>query len=448
MSSKINPTYSGSSFKDWFKTMYGKDYVDGESFHRPTPTDDQNSGMSDVDWDIGQSLFKAYTAGKTADSGYNTSKNAIESAYGSSVENVKDRYNQGVGDLERYYGGVRDSIDKNKAKATAEADRTYELMKKYLPEQLRENGLAGSGFSETTMLGAYSTHANNLGQIEGDYAAARSEADSREASEKGALRSELNADLRNYETEKNTKLSALEAAYLGQNADRELRAGEAVEGIIDKYKADEKADEEKKESTLIDEEKGNLSEMFENMRKENDSEKITKAQYDSLDNYVKDLTNISDKTAFSAILNNYKSYVDNSIVTEKDMYINAGDAENPNNQPVKVYNQVSLKGSKSTANGGKGDNFTLEIGDNEYDVQKSGEYISASSRNHEKLKELYKKKYGGEPGYGAVMVYDGKVYCWLETKLSGGGKGTRWCEIEGRYTDDSGYKNLKSNLGI
>ena len=108
-------------------------------------------------------------------------------------------------------------------------------MKKYLPEQLKENGLAGSGFSESTMLGAYATHANSLGQIESDFAANKTALANEKADRVSELERVYGDAVRSATREKNAKLSELELAYGDSMAESEASARDAVNAVIKRH---------------------------------------------------------------------------------------------------------------------------------------------------------------------------------------------------------------------
>ena len=230
--SKVNPTYQGSDFKEWFKTMYGRDYSEGESLSKNGA---KTGAMSDVDWDIGQALYNNYTSNSRVNSKYDSSKKTLEDAYNTAIAGAKENKNAGISSLERHYGTVSVELERDRAAATQQADRTYELMKKYLPEQLKENGLAGSGFSESTMLGAYATHANSLGQIESDFAANKTALANEKADRVSELERAYGDDVRSATSEKNAKLSELELAYGDSMAESEASARNDVNAVIKRH---------------------------------------------------------------------------------------------------------------------------------------------------------------------------------------------------------------------
>jgi hypothetical protein len=195
MSNEFKVKYQGNSFEDWYKTNYGKDWQEGGKLARA-------DGMSDADWEIGQSLYNSRTARSNIDSNYNRSKTELETAYGTNVA----------------------ELEADRARQARDASYTHELMKKYLPEQIKARGLSGSGVSESTLLSAYTTHANQLGEINANY-----------AKNKNALDNEYQGGL-----------SELERAYGDSLAEHDVATNDAVSGIFDKYRTEHNTNEEKK----------------------------------------------------------------------------------------------------------------------------------------------------------------------------------------------------------
>lgn len=195
MSNEFKVKYQGNSFEDWYKTNYGKDWQEGGTLARA-------DGMSDADWEIGQSLYNSRTARSNIDSNYNRSKTELETAYGTNVA----------------------ELEADRARQARDASYTHELMKKYLPEQIKARGLSGSGVSESTLLSAYSTHANQLGEINANY-----------AKNKNALDNEYQGGL-----------SDLERTYGDSLAKHDVDTNDAVSKIFDKYRTEHNTNEEKK----------------------------------------------------------------------------------------------------------------------------------------------------------------------------------------------------------
>jgi hypothetical protein len=139
---KYGSTYnSESNFEDWYKNRYGTDY-DGSTFSKL-------DGMSDDDWEIGQSLYNKYNS-----------------------------YNRTTADLLENYNKSKNELDTSKKNSQQMASITYDKLKKYLPTQIAAQGLGGLGTSESTLLQAYNNYANSMSDIASDYNAKKSDIDS------------------------------------------------------------------------------------------------------------------------------------------------------------------------------------------------------------------------------------------------------------------------------
>ena len=184
--------YQDNDFLEWYKANYGADYDPSQGFSR-------GQDMSDVDWAIGSNLYNSYLTGQNLENSYNSSKNELEQNYGQSVE----------------------ALDKSKRNSQQAASITLDKLKKYLPTQIKAQGLGGLGVSESSMLQAYNDYNNRMGAIESDY----------------------NANKSTLDANRESTLSELERAYLDNKTNLGISAGEQSQNIFDKYLADYKAEQ-------------------------------------------------------------------------------------------------------------------------------------------------------------------------------------------------------------
>lgn len=191
-SNEFGAKYQGNDFLEWYKANYGADYDPSQGFSR-------GQGMSDVDWAIGSNLYNSYLTGQNLENSYNSSKNELEQNYGQSVE----------------------ALDKSKRNSQQAASITLDKLKKYLPTQIKAQGLGGLGVSESSMLQAYNDYNNRMGAIESDY----------------------NANKSTLDANRESTLSELERAYLDNKTNLGISAGEQSQNIFDKYLADYKAEQ-------------------------------------------------------------------------------------------------------------------------------------------------------------------------------------------------------------
>lgn len=162
-SNKFSAKYQGTDFLEWYRANYGQEYD-------PSTILSRKSGMSDVDWDIGSSLYDTYLKDKQRKSDYESRVSAL---------------------------------DKSKMQSQQNASITLDKLKKYLPTQIKAQGLGGLGVSESSLLNAYNSYSSDMGAIENDY---------------------------------QDRKSSLEEAYAQDNLQSWQTSKDSVSGIFDGYK--------------------------------------------------------------------------------------------------------------------------------------------------------------------------------------------------------------------
>lgn len=210
--SKYGNSYSGNSFLEWWKTHYGTDY-DGKSGIVKT------EGMTDEDVAIGKSLLNSYNeqqlltqqynenvATETdkynsliessdkvydsqlagAQSEYDTSAKLLLDNYNKNSATAKDIYDRNTAELLANYGTAQDALDKSKRQSQQNASITLDKLKKYLPSQIKAQGLGGLGVSESSMLQAYNNYNSEMGSIESGYQESKTNLDTNYNTNKNA----------------------------------------------------------------------------------------------------------------------------------------------------------------------------------------------------------------------------------------------------------------------
>nr|DAI27449.1 MAG TPA: hypothetical protein [Caudoviricetes sp.] len=191
-SNEFGAKYQGNDFLGWYRANYGADYDPSQGFSR-------GQGMSDVDWAIGNSLYGTYLTGQTLDKYYNLGKEQVEQNYGQSIE----------------------SLDTSRRNSQQAASITLDKLKKYLPAQIKSQGLGGLGVSESSMLQAYTDYNNRMGDIESDYNATKS----------------------TLEANRNATLADLESNYLRETGDLQTGALKDTLDIFNQYLSDYKTEQ-------------------------------------------------------------------------------------------------------------------------------------------------------------------------------------------------------------
>ena len=202
-------SYNGETdFLEWYKTNYGVDYDPSVGFSR-------REGMNDGVWNVGRNLYNYYTQGLD-DEENRASEEANRNKY----------YDEQLKSLLGEYASSRDSLDKSKRQQQQNASITLDKLKKYLPTQIKSQGLGGLGVSESSMLQAYNNYNNDMGAIESDYQANKTSLDVGENNAKNTLE--------NYRQDALQKI----AEKYGAAADaRQAEAGNTSKNIFSAYEA-------------------------------------------------------------------------------------------------------------------------------------------------------------------------------------------------------------------
>lgn len=202
-------SYNGTnSFLEWYKENYGTDFDSSVGFTR-------REGMNDGVWNVGKNLYDYYLQGLDD-----------EQNRANEEENRNKYYDEQLESMLGEYASSRDALDKSKRQQQQNASITLDKLKKYLPTQIKSQGLGGLGVSESTMLQAYNNYNNDMGAIESDYQANKTSLDVGENNAKNTLE--------NYRQDALQKI----AEKYGAAADaRQAEAGTTSKNIFSAYEA-------------------------------------------------------------------------------------------------------------------------------------------------------------------------------------------------------------------
>lgn len=200
-------SYNGTnSFLEWYKENYGVDYDPSVGFSR-------REGMNDGVWNVGTNLYNYYLQGLDDER-----KKAEDEA------NRNKYYDEQLETLLGEYSASREALDKSKRQSQQNASITLDKLKKYLPTQIKSQGLGGLGVSESTMLQAYNNYNNDMGAIESDYQANKTSLDTGETAAKNTL-----------ENYRQDALKAIADKYNAAADARQAEAGQTSNGIFSAY---------------------------------------------------------------------------------------------------------------------------------------------------------------------------------------------------------------------
>jgi len=220
MATKPKFNYQGGNFDDWYKANYGTKYV-GQELTRP-------DSMSDFDWEQGQRL-----------KWYADKQGTIQDNYNTDVANQNKYYDALSAENNKYYAQGQQALDESKSKQQQLADVTQMRLQKYLPMQLKAQGLGGLGMSETAMLQANNYYQNKMSEVESDYSNRSSELLANYQTKENQYAQErqtaLDGLLNNYRSDMNT---------YGDSA-ASLAADEIYQKYLSEYKEEQKLSDDR-----------------------------------------------------------------------------------------------------------------------------------------------------------------------------------------------------------
>lgn len=295
------PTYE-TDFLKWYRDSYGSDYKGGGL---------SQGNLSDGAFDVGQTLYKYY---------------------------LQDQMASGQRDA------ALKSLASERSAAEQSASITYDKLQKYLPQQLRAQGLGNLGVSDSAMLEAGNQYLATMAKLSGDY---------------------------------NAQERTLEEAYGAGALERELAKADEVKGVLDAYKVKEETEKKEAQDNAFTNLETIISGGYYNhpseLRVYLDEHKgeLSDTQYNLLNQMVGYLENSPEEK----VKTNYE------VVTVPDRIIPAdGRLTVRNNENVDGETIVFGKneGFLHKTDFSKGDNFTVQGGGLTYAIQSGGEETDAN----------------------------------------------------------------------
>ena len=193
-------TYNGETdFLEWYKNNYGTDYNSSVNFSRPEE-------MSDAVWNTAMQLYNSYTQGLKDTDKKNTA-----------ISNTNKYYDSQKNSLLANYSTNLNALDESKQRAQENASITLDKLKKYLPTQMKMQGLSGLGVSESSALQAYNNYMNEMGDISANY-----------DKNKTTLDTEKTSAENNLEKYRIDALTKINTEYDGYERTRAKEGGEAA----------------------------------------------------------------------------------------------------------------------------------------------------------------------------------------------------------------------------
>lgn len=291
--------YSGNSFSDWYKTHYGNDYS-GQNFFRPNQ-------MNDLDWDIGQSLYNAYRNEQELANEYNQKLNNYKNIYNTQQSAAEKAYNNYLQNIENAYKASADNLYSDRSSSKQAASIMLDKAMKYLPEQMKAQGLGGLGVSSSAILEANNNYVNQLGSIMSEYNQNKQALDLGHSNNLN----ELAASKLENDTQRNNQylstLMSLEDAYNTNRRSERAQAESSVNDLMNYYRGLE-AEEREREYSAQDITANNALSILEEMRinpnYSDENGNLTEDGYKRMSNYLASISSTLD-TATNNMLKNY-----------------------------------------------------------------------------------------------------------------------------------------------
>ena len=328
----------------------------------------------------------------------------MEINYQNRRQAVEDIYERDKGLLlENYKTGVS-SLDKNKTAAEEMAAVTRERMLKYLPQQMRAQGINTQGVSEDALIKAHNNYQNTMADITANYDTQMSTLESEKSRGEVELADKRDSAILEIERENNAAYEELLAAV--NNGD---------------YKGDEVYDlAVKRGLSEADAKKLSLSAR---MKEAEADGVITQSEYDDLAAYVEtDKERMGD--GYSELLESLEKY------EEKVRQDNEPD-----------FSKVSTRDERSGVSGEyeEDEEFRVEIGENSYDLTTGAEQ---SASDNTRLTQTYKENNGGAAPTVGSMIADGG---FLKIYLRNENGGYSWFAV---HKSDNEYSDFITAMGL
>ena len=410
-----NSTYKNETdFLEWYKKRYGKEY-DGSSF-------DSIEGMSDDDYDMGRELYQNYL-----------NKQRYETDRDFKIGEANRQADDSLSKLEEYYKRSLETFDEGKKKSQQRASITLDKLKKYLPMQIKAQGLEGLGVSESTMLKAYNNYNSDMGAIERDY-----------QQNKSTLETKYQDDRSNIESKRTGEINEANNDYTQLINGDKSSIPDRYKDVFDKYETIYKKDRENALGVIRDnlhlfEESGDYAggleylkqneEMFGDNKSEynayftNFSNKVGKQQNElsnRMNNLDTTISTMKNNSQYSAQLSQFAE----ALSSLEDMKSTMSEEE------YNAYYNKLTEGTcvdyskyyvKNGSIGGNRDDFELTIGSTSRNSSKEYDLMAGDTVNNKEAIGLLNKLTTGTATTppdteGTICVVANKMYIYSENQ--------------------------------
>lgn len=410
--------YTGNSFKDWYKTHYGSNYT-GQNYSRPEE-------MNDLDWDIGRALYDAYQREQALTDDYNKKTSYYKQMYNSQQSAAEAAYNNYLQDIEEAYKASVDSLNDDRNSSQQAASIMLDKAMKYLPEQLKAQGLGGLGVSASAALDANNNYMNQLGAIMELYNQNKGTLDLGHGNDLRELANgKLDSDTQRY-NQYISSLMSLEDAYNANMLSNNTQSSNNVTDLLNYYRELER-EEQDREYAAQDQIANNALFVLESMQGNpnytDENGNLTQDGYKRISNYFASISSTLDEPTRN-ILESYLQGLTPDIASGSGIKDSSGKTitdyyswnELSSGNEIRWLDNLRIQGDSNRWENKEGDDMWLTYPNADgtrHDYRfTTGE--SLSGNKYDEVWEYLEAARGRTPQEGDAVMYNGRLVVVVE----------------------------------
>ena len=392
---------------------------------------------------------------------YLTQKQTIEDIYERDKKLLTDNYNTGVANL-----------DKSKTAAEEMTAVTRERMLKYLPQQMRAQGINTQGVSEDALIKAHNNYQNTMADITANYDTQKNTLESEKSRGEVELSDKKDSALLTLEKEKRDEYEKLFTAANSGNYTADAMHEFAIKQGFSGDEASELANIAKKlkyeqlfeeansgkytEAEMLTlagkqgfegDEASELANIAKNKTIEKERDNFYSVVAGNLNKKIEDA--LSDGVLRESEYNDMSSYIDENTENLGESYaellklslggyekqVKSDDYYEPDFSKVSTRNEWNGVAGEYATN----EEFRIEIGEDSYDLTTGAEQ---SASDNTRLTQTYKENNGGAAPSVGSMIADGNfIHVYLKNEKDG----YSWFAIRKR---DNEYADFLVAMGL
>ena len=420
---KYDALYTGNSFKDWYKTHYGSNYT-GQSYSRP-------EGMNDLDWDIGRTLYDAYQREQALTDDYNKKTNYYKQMYNSQQSAAEEAYNNYLQNIEQAYKASVGSLDNDRSSSQQAASIMLDKAMKYLPEQLKAQGLGGLGVSSSAMLEANNNYINQLGSIMELYNQNKGALDLGHSNDLQELANgKLDNDTQRY-NQYISSLMSLEDAYNANMLSNNTQSSNNVTDLLNNYRELER-EEQDREYAAQDQTANNALFVLESMRENpnytDENGNLTKDGYKRMSDYFASISSALDEPTKKMLKNYLQGWAPDTTSSSSGIKDSSGKeitdytvsniiTVGRNDREILYTGNIADSGDAKNSWDSEGKAiWVADDGDGNTGIYELGKQVSAAGEKYKAIvnyithAKAFLGSKRGTPERGDAVMYDGELY--------------------------------------